>query len=145
MDVEDLIEALAELDDLAELRQLRKAVEARMSDVQRVTIQRMVTERWSKLERCKPGTVLYVGGRGTVRIGSTLQTGDSVKVVYVDRDREQMDVRVHRVGGKLRRKLEEATLSARDCHRLQLSRQKPEQGTSALDRTMARNLGKVFE
>ena len=145
MNVDDMLDALEDVDDLDELRRLRKGVEARAEVIRRAQYQRMVTDRWAKLERCKPGTVLYIGGRGTIRIGSIVQTGDSVKVVWIDREREQLCVRLHRVNGKLRKDRGEFVLDARGCERHKLSRKKPGHGTSDLNRTMARNLGKVFE
>ena len=71
MDIEEMIDALEDVTNRVELRRLRKAVDARVDAIRRAEYQRGVTARWAKLERCKPGTILYVGGRGTVRIGSS--------------------------------------------------------------------------
>jgi hypothetical protein len=144
MNIEELIDELGDL-DIEDLRTLRKAVDARMSELGKIAHRRCVTERWAKLERCKPGTTLYVGGLHTTRIGSRVQTGDSFRVLDIDTDRERIRLRLHRVAGKLQRSSDVFELTPFECNRLQLSRKKPERSADKLDRAMAKNLAGVLK
>ncbi len=141
--VDEIIAAIATI-DLAGCRAVRAAAEQRATEIREVESQRRVTERWSALERCKPGTTLYVGGIGRIRIGSRVQTGDSFKVVRVDKNRERMDLKLWRIKGKQVRADERYTVGPDEAARLELSRSKPTRDATDGDRRVGRDLASMM-
>lgn len=143
MDVEQLVDLVAELATLDDCRAVRDAVERRAEAIRDAQHQAVVTARWAKLERCAPGTVLYVNSKGLF-IGGALQRGDSLKVLRVDRQRERMEVKLHRIAGKLSRRTETFVISPKDAQRYELSRERPEAPVRPEERKMAADLAKVM-
>ena len=143
-EIKSILDTIATLSDLEQLRELRRAVEARAKEICDARAQKAVTDRWAKLERCKPGAVLYVCSRG-IHIGGPLQRGDSVKVVEVNRDRERLYVRLHRVRGKLVRGADQYALTPAQCNSYMLDRDKPEDPVDERQRRMGADLAKMLE
>ena len=142
-EIQPILDAITTL-DLDALKQIRRAVDARGEQIRNARAQKAVTDRWAKLERCKPGAVLYVCSRG-IQIGGPLQRGDSVKVVEVNRDRERLYVRLHRVRGKRARGADQYALTPAQCNSYMLDRDKPEDPVDERQRRMGADLAKMLE
>ena len=145
MTLDELIAEIEALTDLKDCNRIVAAAWARSEQIHAALQQRAMTERWQRLEKCRRDTTLYCTSHG-VFLGGEIQRGDSVKVVRVDRDREILYVRLHRVRGKLI-KGDDRQFAFRpaDCSRYALDRDPPERPLSASERGMADSLGKVME
>ena len=143
MTIDELIVRIEEISDPKDCERLIRAATKRHEAIHAARHQRAVTERWSRLEKCKRDTTLYVTTPGTF-LGGPLQRGDSVKVVRVDPQREILYVRLHRVRGKLLRGDDQQfAFTPRECNRYQLDRDPPGKSMSASERKMADRLGEV--
>lgn len=141
--IKSLLAEIAALTDLDQLRELRRAVEARAELIRNIQRQKAITDRWTKIERCKPGTILYDCSSG-IHVGSRIQRGDSVKVVAVDRKRERIVVMLHRIGGKLQRSTNTYALSPSECAHYELERDKPSAPLTPQQRKMGSDLARVL-
>lgn len=143
MTIEELLREVTTLATVDECRLVRTAAESRANQLRDHERQRKVTDRWRSIERCKPGTKLYVHGRGTLRIGSIVQTGDTLVVDRIDCERERLHVRQYRIAGKLVRNAEVYVLSPADVSSYELSRGKPAEVATAQDRRTADALARM--
>lgn len=142
--IDEIIAEIEAITDPKECHRIYMAVQARAEQIHAALQQRAVTERWKRLEKCRRDTTLYCTSHG-VFLGGVIQRGDSVKVVRVDKDREIIHVRLHRVRGKLiKGDDQQFALTPRDCSRYALDRDPPEKPVSASERRMADALGEVM-
>jgi hypothetical protein len=121
----------------------RKAAQARLNALDQICRNRDVAEAWTRVEKCKPGTILYLGGESTMRFDNW-QTGDSIKVTRIDLERERLYYVGHRCNGKLVKSKQEFWLTASGVNSWELSRQKPKRAATASERTMVRRINEAF-
>ena len=143
-EIADVIAAIEALNDLDALRTLTRAIEERAKEIREARAQKAISDRWAKLERCKPGAILYCCSAG-VHIGSAVQCGDSFKVVRVDRERERLWVTLHKIAGKLSRSTGQFVLTPAQCARYTLERERPEESLDESKRKMAASLAKMLD
>lgn len=138
-DVGLVIATIGEMDDLA-LRATHDAVQARSRELRERQVQRDITEAWCRVEKLRPGAVLYAHAR--TMLGS-FHRGDSVKVVRMDAARERLEVTLHVVGGKRSKQPKTWLLRPRDVHAYDFRRDKPEGGVpTKADRESAERIAK---
>src|SRR4029453_10100203 len=100
MTVDEIIAEIEGLADPKDCTRIIAAARTRVEELHAAQQQRAVTERWKKMEKCSRDTALYCTSAGMF-LGGVVQRGDSVKVIRVDRQREILYVRLHRVRGKI--------------------------------------------
>lgn len=80
----NLKRAIAHLNDITELRELRKACVDRIGVLEERAYAKLVSAAWERVRVLEPGTVLYVCAKGTF-FGGPFQRGDKLRIQRVGR------------------------------------------------------------